>query len=151
VEVTGEETIHQFRSILAYDLGLQDDFVLACRTDSLPPLDERTLNSLGIFSDMTTMSIRRKNETDVTTEYRFARPIYQPPPPPTSAFKEHDEPVLLPETITRVNPIRDAPAPPPKADDPSPAQTKKRSATTTHQKSNQDKPKKKSKKNCSVA
>jgi hypothetical protein len=59
VEVSGDETIHEFRSILAFDFGFTEEFVLACRAHCLRPLDDRTLKSLDFISDLTTMSVQK--------------------------------------------------------------------------------------------
>jgi hypothetical protein len=58
VEVSGEETVDDFRSCLAAEHGLPEGFVLACKGEALCPSDFRKLNSIPIIVDMAVLSVQ---------------------------------------------------------------------------------------------
>jgi hypothetical protein len=94
IEVSGDETIDEFRSILGTDYGFGTDFILAYRADAFSARDPRTIRSAGL-TDMTLLTLQQPNS--INRPPQSDRMIFSPAPPVRAARRP--ELMLVPETL----------------------------------------------------
>jgi hypothetical protein len=89
IEVSGDETVGELRSIIESDYGYETDFILAHRASAFAPNDGRTLRSAGL-TNLTVLSLQEPNLPARARGVRPSAEAHGPaePPKPTTRAQE---------------------------------------------------------------